>query len=144
MSKKLFKLDERQLMVIRNIVATLYFFTLIFLAAAVFYREHVLGQSSREFDDIAMLMTINVFVLIAAVLYFGVVTFNKFKPLVILGIYLAWVILGTVYTIYIRHLTDWSVILHKIGIITAICGSFTVIYVLIAYFSKRRIDKRID
>ncbi|MFH1214681.1 MAG: hypothetical protein V1681_11370 [Candidatus Neomarinimicrobiota bacterium] len=144
MSKKIFKLDERQQAIIRRIIAALYLFTIIYLAVAILYREHFLGQTSREFDDIAILLVINVFVLIGAVLNFGGITFNKFKPLVILGVYLTWVVLGTLSTIFIRHLTNWSIILNKIGIITAICGSFTIIYVLIAYFSKRRIDKRIE
>jgi len=144
MNKSSLKLDERQRQIVRQVTAVMYLFTILYLAGAIFYREHILGQASTEFDDIAILLVINVFGIGLAVLWAGGFVIEKFRPWIIGTVYLAWVVLGTLYTVLIRRIHDWSVILEKIGIISAICAIVTIVYLGVAYLSRRRLNKNLE
>lgn len=144
MKKKPFSLDERQRQIVYRIIMALYFFTLVYLGSTIFYREHILGQPSTAFDDIAILFTINVLGLGIAILWTGGIVIEKFRWGVILSIYIGWVVLGTLYTVIVRQITDWKVILNKIGIISALCGIIILVYLLIAFIPRRRIDSHLD
>jgi hypothetical protein len=63
-------LDERSKGVAYKIIAVMYFLTIIAIQAIVIYRQFALGQNIRDFEDIAIVMTVNSIFLVTALLYF--------------------------------------------------------------------------
>ena len=64
-------MDERNRQIAYKIISIMYFLTLLAMQAIVLYRQLVLGQDLHEFEDIAIIMTVNSLFLISALLYFG-------------------------------------------------------------------------
>ena len=69
MSKKTIPLDERELNVYSRFISVLYFITLAALIGMQLYRQFVLGQPSEQWDDIALLITFNVLLLMGGGLF---------------------------------------------------------------------------
>jgi len=147
--KQHFQLDERSRSIIHRICTTMYLITIGMIMVALVYRQFVLGQSSDAFDDLAMIMTVNAFALLSAVLYFAGLSFEAISPLRLLGLYIGFVALGFGFTM-VKYLVlldqplDGGEILEKLGIIGAICAIVTGLYVVFAYLGKRKIEREIS
>ena len=60
MKKRTFiNFDERNKQVAYKVIAIMYFLTIIAMQAIVIYRQFALGQDIHDFEDIAILMTVN-------------------------------------------------------------------------------------
>ena len=63
-------MDERNKQVAYRIIAIMYFLTILAMQGIVLYRQFVLGQELGDFEDIAIIMSVNSLFLISALLYF--------------------------------------------------------------------------
>ena len=59
----------------------------------VLYRQFALGQELGEFEDIAIIMTVNSLFLVSALLFFGAIPVRRLKVKSILLIYLLLVVM---------------------------------------------------
>ncbi len=91
-------MDERNKQVAYKVISVMYFLTILAIQGIVIYRQFALGQEIRDFEDIAIIMTVNSLFLISALLYFGAIPVRKLKIKSILLIYLAFVVLGSLFT----------------------------------------------
>ena len=76
----------------------MYFLTILAIQGIVIYRQFVLGQEISDFDDIAVIMTLNSIFLISALLYFGAISIQKLKIKNILLGYAVIVVLRRIFT----------------------------------------------
>ena len=136
-------MDERTRIIIMRVCTTMYVLTLIALLIDILFRQFVLGQSSNSFNDIAMIYTFNVIILIGAILYFGGVPFLKIRLKLVLALFIVLTVSGTVFTIIKYRLTDPLSIINKFGIIIAIITIFFLIWITAAFFGKRKMDKKL-
>ena len=149
MSKSFFGLDERNVNITCRICTIMHSITLMALAGVLLRRQFVLDQGVGEFHDVAILFSFNVIVLLGALLYFGGVTLPRIKSLPLTAIYVGFVLIGFLFTIFKytilldRHLST-SGMLELLFTVSAICGSLVAVYAFLAYFGKRKIDKEID
>jgi heme/copper-type cytochrome/quinol oxidase subunit 3 len=150
MHKLPFNLDEREMNDFRNICTIMYIITLFALMSIQLYRQFVLYQPQQEWNDIAMLMTINVIVLLGAVLYLtGAVNPKKIRRSYLIAGYVGFVLLGFAFTVF-----KYTVILgQQIGLVQVWDYLLTVILIsgvlafalgILAYLGSRRIDKQIE
>jgi len=72
-------MDERNKKVAFKVIAIMYFLTITAMQGIVIYRQFALGQNISDFEDIAIIMTINSIFLISALLYFGAISIRKLK-----------------------------------------------------------------
>ena len=150
MSKHLFHFDEREMDTFRRICTAMYILTIYALIGIVSYRQFVLGQPHQQWDDIAMLMTINVIVLLGSVLYLtGAVNPKKIRLAYILAGYIGFVLVGFAFTIFKYTvllgqeltLTEvWSSLLTVIKI----SGILLLLLGILAYIGSRRMEKLIE
>ena len=134
-------MDEHTRVIIMRVCTIMYVLTLMTLLINILYRQFVLGQSSDSFNDIAMIYTINVIILIGAILYFGGVPFLKIRLKPILTLFIVMAVSGTVFTIIKYRLTYPLSIINKFGIIIAIITIFFLIWITAAFFGKRNMEK---
>ena len=139
-------IDERNLSTIRKVCATMYFINIMILTVILLRRQFMLHQNVKEFTDIANLLVFNVIVAISAILYLGGIPFPRIRLRTLLIIYLAWVIVGFLFTWFKYNvLLDQPLSIHaaleKLLIIVVICGLFMLVYGLFAYFGYRKIEK---
>ena len=139
-----FKFDERNRAIIGRICTILYVFTIYFLIGDVLYREFVLHQSPNQFHDIAALMTGNVLLFIALLLYYGGVNVGKISFRNVFVGYVLFVAIGITFTIFINRITNLSDILDKAVIVVTICSIMVIVAVTVAYLGRRRIDRKIE
>ena len=149
-SKKPFlNMDERNKLIALKITAIMYFLTIIALQGVVMYRQFALGQSIYDFEDFAIILTVNSLFLISALLYFGAIPLQKIKIKIILSFYAAIVILGSLFT-YIKYNVfqgadlSFSQLFDKFLIIIAISGIIVFFFVLFSILGKRKLDKEIE
>ena len=147
---KFFKLnfDERNLSTIQKVCTIMYYINILILAFILIYRQFVLHQNTNEYMDIANLLVFNVIVAISAILYWGGITFPKIKLRTLFLIYIIFVAIGFLFTMYkynilLRQTLSVSEVLEKLLIILVICGLFISIYGFFAYFGHRKIEKDI-
>ena len=143
------RLDERNINTVCQVCSVMYGITWLMLAGILVYRQFVLGQSTEEFNDIAMVFTFNVIFAIGAILYFGGVPFFRIKPVTVGVIYLGFVVIGFLftmfkYTILLEQHLSMRDVLDKFSIVLTICAAILATYTLFAYFGKRRMDKEIE
>jgi hypothetical protein len=109
----------------------------------------VLRQPSSQWDDIALIITFNVLGLLGAVLYLGGFNPQKVKIHHILGLYVAFVSVGLLFTVLkyavlLGERVSLVEIKDYLIIVSVICGLLVFFWSLLAYFGKRRIDKQIE
>ena len=142
-------MDERNKLIALKITAIMYFLTIIALQGVVMYRQFALGQSIYEFEDFAIILTVNSLFLISALLYFGAIPLQKIKIKIILSFYAAIVILGSLFT-YVKYNVfqgvdlSFSQLFDKFLIIIAISGIIVFFFVLFSILGKRKLDKEIE
>lgn len=149
MKKRLFSsFDERNKLLAYKIVAVMYFLTIIAIQGIVIYRQFVLGQEIREYEDIAIIMTVNSIFLVTALLFFGVIPFQQVRIKTILMVYLAIVVLGSLFT-YAKYNVFQSPglpmneLFDKLIIVFAVTGLIVLFFVIFSILGKRRMDREI-
>ena len=147
MSRPPVPLDERNIDSIRKVCTVMYGLTMVLLALAVLYRQFALGQTTQEFEDIAVILTSNVIVGLAALLYFGGVAVPQLSPRALAAGYLGFVLLGfgfTVfkYTVLLDQPMNASALWTNFLTVATICALLTGLYVLAAYLGMRRIERQ--
>ena len=149
MSKQFSKIDEREKRIVRRVSSFLYILTLYSLIGFQLYRQFVLNQPSEEWNDIAILISINAIVWIGSVLYLS----GVFNPKVVRMRYLivaftGFVILGLAFTIFkYSVLLDQTLSMRQIldtgFMVVKISALLTVFWGILAYLGNKRIEKRI-
>jgi len=147
--KPFLNMDERNKQIAFKVIAVMYFFTIIAMQGIIIYRQFALGQNISDFEDIAIIMTINSIFLISALLYFGALPIRKLKVKSIVLIYLAFVVLGTAFTYAKYNLfqspgLSFEQLFDKLKIITAIIGLLMGFWILLSFLGKKRIDKELE
>jgi len=101
MNKRFLKLDEREIRVIRKVSSVLYVLTLYSLIGIQLYRQFALQQPSREWNDIAILISFNVIVWIGSLLYLsGDVNLKAVRIRYLIGGFIGFLIIGLAFTIF--------------------------------------------
>ncbi len=147
--KPFLNMDERNKQIAFKVIAVMYFFTIIAMQGIIIYRQFALGQNISDFEDIAIIMTINSIFLISALLYFGALPIRKLKVKSIVLIYFAFVVLGTAFTyakynIFQSQGLSFEQLFDKLKIITAIIGLLMGFWILLSFLGKKRIDKELE
>lgn len=147
--KPFLNMDERNRHIAYKVVAVMYFLTIIAIYGIILYRQFVLGQEISEFEDIAIIMTINSLFLISALLYFGAIQIRRLKIKSILLIYVVFVVLGSLFTyakynIFQSPGLSFQQLFDKLIIIMTIIGLIMGFWVLLSILAKKRLDKEIE
>ena len=150
MVKRPFTLDERERSVFRDLISVLYFLTLAALIGMQLYRQFVLGQPTEQWNDIAMLITLNVLFLLGGGLYLsGSVNLKKLKPIYVVIGYVSFVLLGLLFTIFkyavllgqevgLQQVWDYLLIILPITAVLAIGWGLS------SYLGYRPMEKKIE
>jgi hypothetical protein len=147
--KPFLNMDERNMHIALRVIAIMYFLTIIAILGIVLYRQFVLGQDISQFEDMAIIMTINSIFLLSALLYFGALPVRRLKIRNILLYYLVFVVLGSLFTygkynIFQSPGLSFAQLFDKLKIIAAIVGLLMGFWILLSYMGKRRIDKELE
>jgi len=148
MRKTPFNLDERNIMVILRVSGVMYYLTLMALIATLLYRQFVLDQPLEAYQDIANILTVNVFVFLGLILYLGGISVPRMTIRSVVVLYLGFVMLGFAFTIFkytvlLGEPLSLDMFLGNLLIVSAICGILVLIWALLAYLGGRRIEKQI-
>jgi hypothetical protein len=150
MKKKRFSnFDERNRLVAYKVIAVMYFLTIIAIQGIVIYRQFVLGQDIRDFEDIAIIMTVNSLFLVTALLYFGAIPIQKFRVKNILLAYLGMIVLGSLFTyakynIFQSPGLSFKELFDKLIITFAVTGLIVLFFVIFSILGKRKMDKELE
>jgi hypothetical protein len=150
MAKTPFNFDEREVHTFQRICTVMYLLTILVLMVIQFYRQFVLGQPQEAWNDIAMLLTADILVLMGAVLYLtGAVNPRKIKLRYLLAGYTLFVLLGLLFTIFkYRVLLGQPVGLLQIwdylSTVVIISGLIVLALAALAYLGNRRIEEQIS
>ena len=141
-------MDERNKQVAHKVIAIMYFLTIFAMQGIVLYRQIVLNQEMSDFEDIAIIMSINSIFLISALLYFGAIQIRRLRIKSILLIYLVFVIVGSLFTytkynIFQSPGLSFGQLFDKLIIVNAIIGLLLGFWLLLSYLGKKRLDKEI-
>jgi hypothetical protein len=150
MNKRPFNFDERETNTFRSVCTLLYLLTIFSLMIIQLYRQFVLNQPQEAWNDIAMLLTVNILALLGLTLYLtGVINPRRIKLRYILIGYALFVLVGFLFTIFkyavllgqeINLAQVWS----YLSTVVIISGIFVLALGLLAYLGTRRIDKQIS
>jgi hypothetical protein len=145
-----FKVDERDLNNLHKVCTILYIITIYSLMGVISYRQFVLHQPHEEWDDIAIIMTVNVIVFIGSLLYIGgSINPKKIKLRKLIAGYIGFVLFGLVFTIFkytvllgqeLSLVQVWDYFLT----ILKITGILAIVLGILAYLGSRRIEKQIE
>lgn len=127
----------------------MYLITIQLIVIALLYRQFVLGQNSEQFSDLANILVFNTVFLLAMVLYLGGIPFPALSFKKMLLIYLGFIILGFAFTMfkygYMQNVNITAEFaLEKLFIVGSILALLTLIYVIFAWFGKKRLEKEIS
>ena len=150
MNRKALNLDERTIKIILKICAVLYVITIYSMIGVMSYRQFVLHQAVREFEDMAIIVTFNVLAMIGLALYFvGGFAIKKARLRWIIAGYVGFVLFGFAFTIF-RYtvLLDQELSLNQVVgyflMVAKITGILVVLGCLVAYLGNRRTEKQIE
>lgn len=147
--KPFLNMDERSRLVALRIIAIMYFLTIVSMQFIVIYRQFALGQELQDFEDIAIITTVNSLFLISALLYFGAIPIRKLKVKGILLIYALFVLLGSAFTFLKYNLVKspgltFRELFDKLIIVYAVTGIIMVFFVLFSFLGKRKMEKELE
>ena len=147
--KPFLNMDERNKQIAYRIISIMYFLTIFAMQAIVIYRQFALGQELHEFEDLAILMTVNSLFLISALLYFGAIPIRKLKIKSILLIYLLLVTLGSLFTYAKYNLfgsakLSFSQLFDKLIAVYAITGIIMFFFIIFSILGKRKMEKELE
>ena len=142
-------IDERSKLIAYKVIAIMYFLTIVALHVVVIYRELALGQPISDFEDIAIIVTINTLFLISALLFFGAIPIQKLKIKYILLGYAAIVVSGSLFTyakynIFQSPGLSFQQLFNKLIIIVSISGLIVLFWVIFSILGKRKLDKKLE
>ena len=142
-------MDERNKQIAYQVVSIMYFITIIAITGIILYRQFALGQEIKDFEDIAIIMTFNSLFLISALLYFGAIQIRELKIKTILLIYIAFVVLGSIFTyakynIFQSPGLSFEQLFDKLIIIVTIIGIMMGFWILLSIMGKKRIEKELE
>ncbi len=143
------KMDERNKAIACRVIAIMYFLTIIALQSVIMYRQFALGQSIYDFEDFAIILTVNSLFLIAALLYFGAIPIQKLKIKSILLFYAAIIVLGSLFTyakynIFQSPGLTFEQLFDRLVIIFTISGLIVFFWVILSILGKRKLEKQIE
>jgi hypothetical protein len=110
----------------------------------------VLHQPQETWNDIAMLLTVNIIVLLGLTLYLtGVINPRRIKLRYLLSGYTLFILIGFLFTIFkYAILLDQDIRLDQVwdylSIVVIITGILVLSLGLLAYLGNRRIDKQMS
>ena len=142
-------MDERNKKIAYKVIAVMYFLTIISMQGIVLYRQFALEQKISDFEDIAILMTINSLFLISALIYFGALPIRKLKIKNIILYYLILVVMGSAFT-YLKYNVfqspglSFEQLFDKLIIIISIIGLIMGFWILLTYLGKKRIERELE
>ncbi len=147
--KPFLNMDERNKLIAYKVIAVMYFLTILAIQGIVIYRQFALGQEIGDFEDIAIIMTINSLFLISALLYFGAIPIRKLKIKSILLIYALFIVLGSLFTyakynIFQSPGLSFGQLLDKLIIIFIITGLIMLFFILFSFLGKRKVEKELE
>ncbi|MFC2118958.1 hypothetical protein ACFLTI_07840 [Bacteroidota bacterium] len=142
-------MDERNRQIAYKVISIMYFLTIFAMQGIVLYRQFALGQELGDFEDIAIVMTINSLFLISALLYFGAIQIRKMKVKIILLTYVVFVVLGSLFTyakynIFQSPGLSFAQLFDKLIIVITIIGLIMGFWILLSFLGKKRLDKELD
>jgi len=142
-------MDERNKQIAYKIISIMYFLTILAMQGVVMYRQFALGQDYSDFEDIAIIMTVNSVFLISALLYFGAIPIQKLKVKSILLLYLGFVVLGSLFTyarynIFQRPGLSLQELFNKLIIIVSITGMLMGFWIILSLLGKKRTEKELE
>ena len=141
-------MDERNRQIAYKVIAIMYFITIFAMLGVVIYRQFALGQSIYDFEDFAIILTVNSLFLISALLYFGAIPIQRIKIKNILLFYAAIVVLGSLFTyakynIFQHQGLSFERLLDKLIIIITISGFIVLFLVVLSFLGKRKIENEL-
>ena len=148
MKRNPFRVDERSRGIAFQVMSFMYLFTILFMMGILIYRQFILMQPVEQYEELAMLFTVNVIFIISGFLYYGILPINRLSISKILAGYLAFIILGFLstyikYTFLVEFPLSFGKILDKLFIIIVICGLFVLFFTLFAYLGKKKLEKEL-
>ena len=146
---KFLQMDERSKLVGYKVVAFMYFMNVFALLGIVLYRQLVMGQDMKNFEDVALLLTVTSIFLFSFLLYFGAITIRRFKLKTILLGFVIMLVLGILfvvikYSIKANALVTLTFVLGKIYIMASILGLMFGFWALMAFLGKKKMEKEIE
>lgn len=132
-----------------RVMTVMYLLTIISLQGVVIYRQLALGQDIHDFEDIAIIMTINTIFLVSALLYFGAIPIRKLKLSSLLAVYGLLIVVGTLFT-YLKYNVfgdaDLSIsqLFAKLIIIFVITGLLLLFFVIFYLLGKRKMERSLE
>ncbi len=144
MSRNGFGLDERNRAILGRICTILYILTIYFLVGDILYRQIVLHQTPGQFEDIAALMTVNVFAFIGLMLFFGGVSIGRFSFTKLFAGYLGFLALGMGYIAVKYWGRPTEFLIDKAVTVFTICTIIVALASLVGYFGNRKIERDIE
>ena len=147
--KRFLGLDERNKQIGLRVIAVMYFLTIIALQGIVIYRQFVLGQSVADFEDLAVVLTVNSVFLVSALLYFGAIPIQKLNIRRVFQLYAGILVLGSIFT-YLKYNVfqqanlSMERILEKMIIVGAVGGLLVLFFVIFSLLGKRKIEKELE
>ena len=135
--------DERFAANFKTLCTRFYIITMVLIYGMIMYRSMVLKQPQSEYEDLLLLMTLNVVLFIPSMLYYSGLSFRKVRPLNLVLVYILMVVIGTVFTIFKYKIYDPMFILGKVGIIATIIAILMAVYVFFAWFGYRKVEDEI-
>ena len=147
--KPFMNMDERNKLIAYRIMAIMYIITIVSLQVSMIYRQFVLGQDHRDFEDLNIITTVNSLFLISALLYYGAIPIRKLKIKSILLIYLLFVVLGSAFTT-VKYMLVQSPglsvgqLFDKLLIVYAVTGLIMLFFILFSILGKRRMEKELE
>jgi hypothetical protein len=150
MLKSRFSFDEREKNLLRSICTVLYAITLFALIGIQLYRQFVLHQPRQDWNDIAILISVNAIILLGSGLYLsGAINPKRIKLHYLIAGYAGFVLFGLAFTIFkYAVLLEQAITMRQVGeyflIVLGISGVLVLMWGILAYLGSRRIDKQIE
>ena len=147
--KPFLNMDERNKLIAYKVSTIMYLLTIVAMQGIVLYRQFVLGQELGDFEDLAVIMTINSLFLLSALLYFGAIPIRRLSVKRILQIYLVFLALGSLftvakYTVFQTPGLTFGQLLDKLLIVGAVISLIMGFFVLFTILGKRRQEKELE
>jgi len=147
--RQFMNMDERNKLIAYKVISVMYFLTIMALQAVIIYRQFALGQSIYDFEDFAVILTVNSLFLITALLYFGAIPIRKISIKVILLGYAGIIVLGSIFTyakynIFSEPPLSVPQLLDKLVIILSVSGLIVLFWVMFSILGKRKQESDLE
>lgn len=142
-------MDERNRQIAHRTMSIMYIMTIVSLQFMILYRQLVLKQPTEEFEDMAILATVNSLFLVTGLLYFGAIPIQRIRIKTILFFYFLILILGSAF-VWLKY--QWiaetplsnAALLDKMIIVASITGIIVLFWVLFSWLGKRKMEKDLE